>query len=480
MRRPGTIGGRSGRVTSSPAPVPRTPVTLRSRIRGFIVAAAMILPLSVAASAAAAPDPDQAAADSGSAYLVTQLVDGTHVNFAGTSDPDYGLTADVAIALAATGGHDETLSRVVGYLAAHVADYADPNGAGAFPGPYSGATGKLALVAEITWQDPQALGGFDLLTALTSHVCTSADAASIAAGTCTAVGDFYQAFSGISQALGVLALARGGVTVPASAVTRLEQLQCSDGGFSSVLIAPGSSCTSDVDATGYATQALDLLPGATTVVQSAKSYLLAAQGAGGGYTGAAGVNANSTGLAVQALLTLDGPGSDTAITAGLAFLLTQQNSDGGFDPNATTNKSDARATTQAVPALARASLTTLSDPVTAVPPTPSPTKSPTPSPTPTSTKPTTSGSTATTSAAAAPGTNSQAATTTAALQTVSPLAATPEAELAATGLDRHRVGWAAALAGALVLGGVGLLVLSRRRPANAEGSRRRQAGGRRH
>jgi hypothetical protein len=476
MRRPGTIGGRSGRVTSSPAPVPRTPVTLRSRLRGFIVAAAMILPLSVAASAAAAPDP--AAADSGSAYLVTQLVDGTHVNFAGTSDPDYGLTADVAIALAATGGHDETLSRVVGYLAAHVADYADPNGAGAFPGPYSGAMGKLALVAEITGQDPQALGGFDLLTALTSHVCTSADAASIAAGTCTAVGDFYQAFSGISQALGVLALARGGVTVPAGAVTRLEQLQCSDGGFSSVLIAPGSSCTSDVDATGYATQALDLLPGATTVVQSAKSYLLAAQGAGGGFTGAAGVNANSTGLAVQALLTVGGP--NTAITAGLAFLLTQQNSDGGFDPSSTTNKSDARATTQAVPALARTSLTTLSDPVTAVPPTSSPTKSPAPSPTPTSTKPTTSGSTATTSAAAAPGTNSQAATTTAALQTVSPLAATPEAELAATGLDRHRVGWAAALAVSLVLGGVGLLVLSRRRPAKAEGSRRRQAGGRRH
>jgi hypothetical protein len=479
MRRPGTTGGRSGRVASSPAPVPRTPVTLRSRLRGFVVATALILPLSVAASAAAAPDPDLAAADSGSAYLVTQLVDGTHLNFAAFPGADYGLTADLAIALAATGGHDESLSRVIGYLAAHVADYADPDGTGAFPGPYSGALGKLALIAEITGQNPHSFGGFDLLTALTSHVCTSADAASIAAGTCTAVGDFYQAFSGISQALGVLALARGGVTVPASAVTRLEQLQCSGGGFSSAM-PPGSPCTSDVDTTGYATQALDLLPGTATAVQSAKSYLLGAQGAGGGYTGAAGVNANSTGLAVQALLTLGGPGSNMAITTGLAFLRTQQNSDGGFDPNAMTNKSDARATTQAVPALARTSLTTLSHPVTAVPPTPSPTKSPTPSPTPTSTKPTTPGSTATTSAAAAPATNSPTATTTAALETASPLAATPEAELAATGLDRNRVGWEVALAGALVFGGVGLLVLSRRHPAKAGASRRRQAGGRRH
>ncbi len=60
-------------------------MTLRSRFRGLIVAAALILPLSLAASAAAAPDPDQAAAERGSAYLVTQLVDGTHLNFAGSN-----------------------------------------------------------------------------------------------------------------------------------------------------------------------------------------------------------------------------------------------------------------------------------------------------------------------------------------------------------------------------------------------------------
>jgi hypothetical protein len=442
-------------------------VTLPRRIRGLIVTAALILPLTVAASAVAAPDPDQAAAARGTDYLVTQLVEGTHLDFAGFPGADYGLTADLAIALAATGGQDATLGQVVGYLAGHVADYADPNGTGAFPGPYGGALGKLAVVAEITGQDPLAFGGFDLLAALTSHICTSADAASIAAGTCTAVGDFYQAFSGISQALGVLALARAGVTVPASAVTRLEQLQCSDGGFSSVLITPGTSCTSDVDSTAYAVQALHLVPAAAAVVQSAESYLLAAQGAGGGYTGAAGVNANSTGLAVQALLT-GSPGSTSAIEAGLAFLLTQQNSDGSFDPSSTTDKSDARATTQAVPALASASLTTLSHPVT-VPPSPSPTPSPTKSsstPTHRPTASTTPPSTATTSAAVAPVVSPS--TVAPAVETATPVASEPE--LAATGLDASRVAWQTAVAGALLVGGVGLLLISRHRPA----------GGRRH
>jgi hypothetical protein len=445
-------------------------VTLRSRFRGLIVAAALILPLSMAASAAAAPDPDQAAAERGSAYLVTQVVDGTHLNFAGATSADYGLTADLAVALAATGGPDPTLGRVVGYLAAHVADYADPNGVGAFPGPYGGALGKLALLAEITGQDPHAFGGFDLLAALTSHVCKSSDAASIAAGTCTAVGDFYQAFSGISQALGVLALARGGVAVPPSAVTRLEQLQCPNGGFSSVLIVPGSPCTSDVDTTSYATQALHLLPSATAPVQAAESFLLAAQGSSGGYTGAAGVNANSTGLAVQALLTLGGPGSAAAIDAGLAFLLTQQNPDGGFHPSGTTTTSDARATTQAVPALARTSLTTLSHSVTAVAPSPSPTRS--------STSPTKPTPSATTSAAAAPGTTTHAVPTSGA--PASQLAETTSPQLAATGLDGNRVGWQAALAGGLLLGGAGLLLASMRRPAQASGARNRPLGGRRH
>jgi len=314
--------------------------------------------------AAATASPTAAA----SAFLVGKLVNGDHLT--NSFGDDYGLTADLAISLAAADDQDPALAKVVSYLAAHVADYADPAGAGQFPGPYSGAVGKLALVAEITGQDPHDFGGFDLLKTLTDHVCTAADAA----GSCTAAGDFYQSFSTVSQTLAVLALARGGVTPPAAAVSRLTGLQCSDGGFSSVLLGPADPCSSEVDTTGYALQALSLVPGAASAVTNGRSFLLAAQQADGGFLGAAGENSDSTGLAAQGLL-VTGSGSQTQVTAAVNFLLGLQDSDGGFAINASTPGSDVRSTTQALPAVAGAALSTVSDAVTL------PTATPTPTPT---------------------------------------------------------------------------------------------------
>lgn len=290
-------------------------------------------------------------------YLIKQLVGGTHLEFAGGYGPDFGGTADVAIALAAEGHHDTALQQVLTYLAAHVADYADPAGAASFPGPFGGALGKLAVLAEITGQDPDNFGGFDLLKSLTDHVCTAADTT----GGCTAAGDFYQAFSSISQSLGVLALARAGQTVPASAATRLESLQCPDGGFSSELITTGKTCTSDVDTTGFAVQALALLPSAGDAMGRAVNFLRAGQQPDGGWTGTAGENSNSTALAVQGLLaaTASADSSDPAVTAAITFLASRQNSDGGFGISAAAPGSDVLATRQVLPAVAFATLTTL-------------------------------------------------------------------------------------------------------------------------
>jgi prenyltransferase beta subunit len=305
-----------------------------------------------------------ASAAAGAKYLVSQLVDGDHlVNSYGA---DYGLTADLAIALAAANSQDAALTKVVRYLSAHVADYADPAGTTSYPGPYSGAVAKLALIAEITGQKPTAFGGFNLLKTLTDHVCAAADTA----GSCTAPGDFYQSYSTVSQSLAVLALARGGVTPPAAAVARLASLQCPDGGFSSLLIAAGATCTSDVDTTGYALQALLLVPSQQSAAATAQSYLLAGQQRDGGYVGAAGENSNSTALAIQALLAADRAGlapnpalaaGTDAIAAGRKFLYPLQNSNGGFGINAASPGSDVRSTTQAVPALAGAALSALND-----------------------------------------------------------------------------------------------------------------------
>lgn len=371
--------------------------SMKSRIAAVVsvllLAAAgsvLLRPASTPAAATASP------AAAASAYLAGQLVNGDHLT--NSFGDDYGLTADLAIALSSSNDQDPVLAKVVSYLAAHVAAYADPAGSSTdFPGPYSGAVAKLALVAEITGQDPHHFGGFDLLTTLTDHVCTAADTA----GSCTAAGDFYQSFSAISQALGVLALARGGITPPAAAVSRLESLQCSDGGFSSVLLGPTDTCTSDVDATGYAVQALSLVPAASSAVANARSYLLAAQHPDGGFSGAAGENVNSTGLAVQGLL-VTATGSQSQVDAATTFLLGLQANDGGFAINAATPGSDVRSTTQALPAIVGTTLSTVSDAVTLPVATPTPTPSATAT-TSHSTRPSPSASPASTSAVAVAG-----------------------------------------------------------------------------
>jgi hypothetical protein len=323
---------------------------------------------------------------------VKQLSGGDHVESSYTDSTgtvqtfvDYGGTADVAIALASTGTQDATLAKVVDYLDAHVADYVDPSGAQG--GPFDGAAGKLALVNEIVERDPHDVGGTDLIALLTSNVCTAATKD----GACSGAGDFHGAYSGLGQVLPVLALARAHVAVPASALTRLEQLQCSDGGFSSDLIAPGAACTSEVDTTGAVLQALVLLPSESAAATEAAQFLVSQQQADGGFTGAAGENANSTALAVQGLIA--DAGSPSATASGQAFLAALQQTDGGLKVNAAAKGSDLRATDQAVPAIAGTTLTTLSHAIPAAPASPTPTVSATsPAPTTTAT-PTTATST---------------------------------------------------------------------------------------
>jgi hypothetical protein len=338
-----------------------------------------------AATAAASPSAPRraraaapASAPKAAAWLVTQLTGGDHLTdtYAGTVYADYGGTADVAIALASTGTQDATLVKVVRYLEANVDGYADPKGTEG--GPYSGSLGKLAVVAEITGQDPHDFGGYDLLGLLTSNVCTAAVAGDYSP--CTAAGDFENASSPVSQALDVLALERGGVTVPPTALARLLSLQCADGGFAGTLITAGQACTSDVDSTGYAEQALALDTAASAQVLAASQYLLAGQLADGGWYGASSVsatdaNANSTALAVEALLSAPTAAGASAVTAGQALLGSLQHADGALEisPATTPATDNVLATDQSVPAVAGMTLTTLVHPVSLAVTTASPT-----------------------------------------------------------------------------------------------------------
>jgi prenyltransferase beta subunit len=312
----------------------------------------------------------KAAAADGADYLVSQLTTGDHyVSTSGSfTFDDQGLTSDGVFALLAAGGHQKTVDAMVQYLSTQVDAYADVSGA--FGGPYSGSLAKLALVAEATGGDPHSFGQTDLLKLLVDHVCSAATTD----GTCTAPGDFVSAFSVVSQALGVLALqaspvAADHLTASSPEVVRLHQLQCADGGFTSVLITPGSACTSDVDTTGYAVQALAAVPGTDAWLGAAQNYLEKTQKSSGLYPGAAGDNSNSTAYAAQALqslvtalvtATVDPPGPKTVTPivtwqSALHGLTGLAVTGGGFGlmSNAT---ADLRASTQAVAAAAQHSL----------------------------------------------------------------------------------------------------------------------------
>lgn len=101
-------------------------------------------PAVVALGHAPSPTPPRAiTAVAGAArWVSTQLADGDHIE--GLFGPDYGLTADVVLALGAS-GHSGTAARATaGWLEDHAREYLD----GGFPGDVSaGAVAKLALVA---------------------------------------------------------------------------------------------------------------------------------------------------------------------------------------------------------------------------------------------------------------------------------------------------------------------------------------------
>lgn len=358
---------------------------------------ALLALVATPAGAAPASTSDPAAAAAG--YLARQLTDGTHYvfDFDGTT-PDYGLTADGVFGMAAAKVAGTAQAAATGYLAANAAGYIDS--AGAFGGPFPGAYAKLALVAEVTGGDPHAFGGVDLVAALAALECPATGRPECA-GTpglfrnSTADGGFPNV---VTQALAVLALSRSAAAdhPDAAAVDFLAGLACPDGGFPALFPAAGATCVSDVDGTAFAVQAL-LAAGRAGPAGAALDWLVSVRHADGSFVGNGLANANSTAVAVQALLA----GSrDAALSVawlrgrqvGCAGPAAQRGAvtySGTFDANAL------RATTQSATALAGQPLTTLTaagstadaptlacaGTPTTVAPTPTPSTTPTVAPT---------------------------------------------------------------------------------------------------
>jgi hypothetical protein len=341
--------------------------TNNGRLRKHLLAVAALL--TAPAVVLATPGTADAAetrnrADAAAGWLGRQLDADSHVA-EGQFGPDYGLTADIVLALDAAKVGRGAAGRATRALKAHVLDYTGFGDVNEF---YAGAFAKLLVVAAAQSADPTAFGAGprkNLVAGLralecgtrTRTDCPAADDGRFADR--SSFGDFSNAFS---QSLALIGLERATRRGPSrAAVTYLIGRQCGNGGFPESFGA--ATCTSSVDATGFAVQALTTVggPAATAAADEAGRWLKRRQHDNGSFSGNGKRNSNSTALAAQALTAV---GRTKAAAAARGFLRDLQvmcggkAADRGLVRYARNDRSTdpVRATSQAVPALARATL----------------------------------------------------------------------------------------------------------------------------
>lgn len=249
-----------------------------------------------------------AAARSAASWLVADL-GADHALPGPDGRPDWGLTMDALLALHAAGTGSVTARQVRGTLARHVDAVLGPDLLGTPDARIAGTTAKLLVTIVVgsgrpVVREERALrvGRYQIRHEVLGLLSPSGHITS--RGSSGADGNVF------AQSLAVIGLARSG-GVPASAVRFLRVQQCTVGGFPLEPSAAGGSCTNraDLDATTMAIQALvtarDIgsVRGLDAAVARATRWLLAQQGRDGSFGGAGGgsPNANSTGLAAQAL-----------------------------------------------------------------------------------------------------------------------------------------------------------------------------------
>ena len=300
------------------------------------------LPSPVAASSPPTVNRSEAAAG----WLARQLIDGERfeVVFDGVAYPDQGLTIDAVLAFAAAKVADTNAGKAMAWLArpdvlaGYVGDGTEA---------YAGATAKLALAVQVRGGDPAGFGGVDLIARLRGLLASSGRFSDRSAW-----GDYSNTFT---QSLALLTLDRTAAGAPVSGASFLVGARCADGGFP--LYFEQAACVSDVDATALAVQAL-LAVNRPADAAPAVAWLLAVQAGDGSFVDGAGVtNANSTGLAAQALWVAGRLGAwlkARGYLLGLQVRCTGPVADrgaiaylpAGFDPSTAV-----RATAQAVPGL---------------------------------------------------------------------------------------------------------------------------------
>lgn len=259
---------------------------------------------------AQAADPAPAAAG----WLTSQLTNGLVHNNQYDFD-DLGLSADVALSLAAVGGADATVTQVANAVAPRAKAEWYTSEFGGVTTTYGGSLAKAAVLALSAKQDPKAWGGENLIALLEQQV---ADAAPIA-GRVENTNDSFGDANVFGQAYAARALTAAGSAEAAAGLDFLLKQQCGAGffrlNFNADKAAAAQGCVDgtagsepDTDATAVAVQELVALKSTdakvTGAIAKAVAWLKASQAADGSFGGGPSTeaaNSNSTGLAAAVL-----------------------------------------------------------------------------------------------------------------------------------------------------------------------------------
>jgi len=226
---------------------------------------------------------------------------------------DYGLTADVALALDAL-GRTGRVRQIAGGLDGHVDSWTTGKDFEAPDDVYAGSVAKAVVVAQQADRNPRRFGGVNLVRRLQGLVST--DEAYAGRLEDRGSSDFANT---IGQAFAANGLARADSDRAGDARRFLLAQQCADGFFRlnfAAKDAPAQDCDSggaslsapDTDVTALAVILLENTPGKTSPVRTsiteAVGWLKATQGDNGSFGGGVATeasNSNSTGLAAWAL-----------------------------------------------------------------------------------------------------------------------------------------------------------------------------------
>ncbi len=296
---------RRGSTAPRGRPTRRAAASITAAVLAVAVALAALSPVAPLGAQTAAPAPTLD-------WLEAELANrgGTLPGPVGDTT-DWGLTADVALALFAGGRNAgppfDAATAVLGALRSYTTwDDIDPSLSGV---RLAGPLAKTLLVATTAGLDPTDVDGVDLEMELRSLQRLDGTDAGRFSDRNPHAPDAATVFG---HATALLALSRTDDGVPVAASSFLAAQQCPDGGFR-LEVGPCSPGESDSDVTAVALQALRVSPAGTAVdgaLARGLGWLLAAQLDDGSFRGSGSTaipNANSTGLAAQTLRLLGRP-----------------------------------------------------------------------------------------------------------------------------------------------------------------------------